>query len=90
MYAISVAKDLAGAIKQFRRNVEWFNYVKRFGFLDRADHPDVFVHYFFVQGDGYKSLKQGDEEQFDISTGTTGKPQADNVRAEKKLALASQ
>ena len=59
--------------------VVWFNNAKGFGFLSRQDGPDVFVHYTAVQTEGYKSLKEGDPVEFDIVTGSAGKPQAANV-----------
>ena len=51
---------------------------KGYGFLGREGGPDVFVHYSSIQIDGYKSLKEGDEVEFDIIQGTKG-PQADQV-----------
>jgi CspA family cold shock protein len=58
--------------------VKWFNNAKGFGFLGREGGADVFVHYSSIQSDGYKSLKEGDEVEFDIIEGTKG-PQADHV-----------
>ena len=65
-------------MSQYRGEVKWFNNAKGFGFLGRTDGPDVFVHYSSIQLDGYKSLKEGDQVEFDIIQGTQG-PQADNV-----------
>jgi cold shock protein len=68
---------------QYTGTVAWFNNAKGFGFLTREGGPDVFVHYSAIQIEGYKTLKEGDAVQFDIETGTSGKPQAVNVsRAE--------
>ena len=58
--------------------VKWFNNSKGYGFIGREDGPDVFVHYSAIQVDGYKSLKEGDEVEFDIIEGKKG-PQADAV-----------
>jgi CspA family cold shock protein len=58
--------------------VKWFNNAKGFGFLGRDGGADVFVHYSSIQSDGYKSLKEGDEVEFDIIEGSKG-PQADHV-----------
>lgn len=58
--------------------VKWFNNAKGFGFIGRDDGPDVFVHYSAIQGEGYKSLQEGDEVTFEIVSGEKG-PQAANV-----------
>ena len=63
---------------QFRGPVKWFNNAKGFGFLGRESGPDVFVHYSSIQLEGYKSLKEGDEVEFDVIQGSQG-PQADKV-----------
>lgn len=66
-------------MSQHRGTVAWFNNVKGYGFLKYDGGPDVFVHYSAIQGDGYKSLKQDDPVEFEIETGSTGKPQAGHV-----------
>lgn len=58
--------------------VKWFNDAKGFGFIQRDDGADVFVHYSAIQGDGYKSLAEGQEVEFDLYDGVKG-PQAQNV-----------
>ena len=63
---------------EHRGIVKWFNNAKGFGFIGREDGPDVFVHHSAIQMDGYKSLKDGDEVEFDIVEGRKG-PQADAV-----------
>jgi CspA family cold shock protein len=63
---------------QYTGIVKWFNNAKGFGFLGREGGPDVFVHYSSIQSDGYKSLKEGDEVEFDIIEGSKGQ-QADQV-----------
>ena len=63
---------------QYKGTVKWFNNAKGFGFLGREGGADVFVHYSSIQSDGYKSLKEGDEVEFDIIEGSKG-PQADHV-----------
>jgi CspA family cold shock protein len=65
-------------LAQYKGTVKWFNNAKGFGFLGREGGADVFVHYSSIQSDGYKSLKEGDEVEFDIIQGSKG-PQADHV-----------
>lgn len=61
-----------------RGTVKWFNNEKGFGFISRDNGKDVFVHFSAIDGDGYKSLNEGQEVQFDIVDGDRG-PQASNV-----------
>ena len=58
--------------------VKWFDEKKGFGFIERDDGNDVFVHFKAIIGDGYKSLTEGQEVQFDVEQGQKG-PQASNV-----------
>ena len=58
--------------------VKWFNEAKGFGFIQRDEGTDVFVHYSAIQGDGFKSLAEGQEVEFDLYDGVKG-PQAQNV-----------
>ena len=58
--------------------VKWFNSEKGFGFIEVEGGEDVFVHFSAIQGDGFKTLEEGQEVEFDIVEGNRG-PQAANV-----------
>jgi len=60
--------------------VKWFNDAKGFGFIERPDGDDVFVHYSALQGDGFKSLTEGQSIEFDIVEGPKGKQAANVVK----------
>ena len=75
---ISVRSKEGKPVAQYKGKVKWFNNAKGYGFIGREDGPDVFVHYSSIQLDGYKTLKEGDEVEFDIVQGQKG-PQADAV-----------
>jgi len=63
-----------------RGTVKWFNDQKGFGFISQEDGPDVFVHFSAIQGEGFKTLAEGQEVEFDVVEGQKGL-QAANVRA---------
>jgi CspA family cold shock protein len=65
-------------MERIKGTVKWFNNAKGYGFIGREDGPDVFVHYTAIVADGYKSLHEGDEINFEIADGQKG-PQAANV-----------
>ena len=58
--------------------VKWFNAEKGFGFIEREDGDDVFVHFSAIEGEGFKTLEEGQEVEFEIVEGNRG-PQAANV-----------
>jgi cold shock protein len=59
--------------------VKWFNDAKGFGFLSRPNGDDVFVHYSAIKSDGFRSLQEGQQVQFEVVKGPKGL-QAENVR----------
>ena len=60
--------------------VKWFNSEKGFGFIEREEGNDVFVHFSAIMMDGYKTLTEGMDVQFEVVDGAKG-PQAVNVSA---------
>jgi CspA family cold shock protein len=63
---------------QYKGVIKWFNNAKGYGFVGRDDAPDLFVHYSSILQDGYKTLREGDQIEFDVVEGTKGL-QADQV-----------
>ncbi len=60
-------------------NVKWFNDAKGYGFISRPDGPDVFVHHTAIMSEGFRTLSEGQEVEFEIVEGPKGL-QAENVR----------
>ena len=60
-------------------SVKWFNDSKGFGFIQREDGPDVFVHFSAIAGDGFRSLQEGQKVEFEVTQGPKG-PQASDVK----------
>ncbi len=60
--------------------VKFFNESKGFGFISRENGPDVFVHFSAIQGNGFKTLTEGQKVSFTVTQGQKG-PQAENVQA---------
>ena len=65
-------------VERLKGTVKWFNNAKGYGFIGRESGADVFVHYSAITAEGYKSLQEGDEVEFEITQGPKG-PQAANV-----------
>lgn len=57
--------------------VKWFNGGKGYGFIEREDGPDVFVHYSAIRGDGFRNLEEGQQVEFSIEQGPKGLQAAD-------------
>ena len=66
-----MGEDMEGTVK-------WFNSAKGYGFINAEDGSEVFVHFSAIQGDGYKSLDDGQKVSFEVNEGEKG-PQAINV-----------
>jgi cold shock protein len=69
---------MGGKFSMQNGKVKWFNNEKGFGFIEVEGGDDVFVHFSAIQGEGYKSLEEGQEVSFEIVEGNRG-PQAANV-----------
>jgi len=65
-------------VARLQGKVKWFNNSKGCGFIGLDEGADVFVHYSAIEGDGFKSLQEGDSVEFEIVQGQKG-PQADKV-----------
>jgi len=65
-------------VERRQGKVKWFNNTKGYGFIGQDTGPDVFVHYSAIQMDGFKSLQEGDNVEFEVVQGQKG-PQADKV-----------
>jgi len=63
---------------RFTGRVKWFNDSKGYGFIEQEGGRDIFVHYTAIQGDGFKSLSEGQKVEFEIIEGAKG-PQATKV-----------
>ncbi|SJZ55221.1 cold-shock protein [Selenihalanaerobacter shriftii] len=59
-------------------NVKWFDGQKGYGFIERAEGDDVFVHFSAIEEEGFKNLEEGESVEFEVVEGDRG-PQAENV-----------
>jgi cold shock protein len=75
---IHCGKSHAGGNKMLQGKVKWFNAEKGFGFIEVEGQEDVFVHFSAIQGEGFKTLEEGQTVSFEIEEGARG-PQAANV-----------
>lgn len=60
--------------------VKWFNAEKGYGFIEREDGGDVFVHFSAIQAEGFKTLEEGQAVEFDVVAGTRGEQAANVVK----------
>jgi CspA family cold shock protein len=74
-----VCREVQGGTRLTQGTVKWFSNEKGYGFIARPDGDDVFVHFSAIVGDGYRTLTEGQEVEFDIVEGPKGK-QAANVK----------
>lgn len=72
------AYEARGGHNMLEGKVKWFNAEKGFGFIEVEGQDDVFVHFSAIQGEGYKSLEEGQNVTFEVVDGPRG-PQAANV-----------
>jgi len=66
--------------ERFEGTVKWFDEKKGYGFIEKEEGDDVFVHYSAINGEGFKNLEEGQEVEFEVQEGAKG-PQAANVSA---------
>ena len=64
--------------ERFEGTVKWFDSKKGYGFITRQEGEDVFVHYSALEGEGFRSLKEGQKVEFELTEGQKG-PQAINI-----------
>ena len=64
----------------FRGRVKWFNDTKGYGFIQRSEGDDVFVHFSAIQGDGFRTLSEGQAVEFDLCETQRGQEAANVVR----------
>jgi len=70
--------DPQGGARAMLGKVKWFNSRKGYGFITKDDGGDIFVHYSAINGEGFRSLREGDRVEFEVAEGEKG-PQAANV-----------
>jgi CspA family cold shock protein len=79
---VKLKKEVSGESEQMvKGKVKWFNDSKGYGFLSQENGDDVFVHFSAINGDGFKSLAEGDDVTFDVTTGPKGLQAANVTRA---------
>jgi CspA family cold shock protein len=77
-------------MERLKGKVKWFNNAKGYGFLGREDGAaDVFVHYSAINNEGYKTLQEGDQVEFEIAEGPKGSQAANVTKTAKSVTGAS-
>ncbi len=66
-----------------RGSVKWFNNAKGFGFINNEAEEDIFVHYSQIQGDGFRTLRQGEDVEFELKRGPKGLHAENVIRGEE-------
>jgi len=79
-FHVRFTESLGGFVVMSRitGKVKWFNNSKGYGFIEQPGSSDIFVHYSAIQGDGFKTLEEGQEVEFEVTQGPKG-PQAEKV-----------
>jgi CspA family cold shock protein len=79
-FRVRFTESLGGFVVMSRitGKVKWFNNSKGYGFIEQPGSSDIFVHYSAIQGDGFKTLEEGQEVEFEVTQGPKG-PQAEKV-----------
>ncbi len=77
-FIISNIKEKKEICFYMKGTVKWFNSEKGYGFITTEDGQDIFVHYSAINQEGFKTLNEGDEVEFEVTEGDRG-PQASNV-----------
>ena len=70
---LRVLKETGMDEQRFKGKVKWFNDQKGYGFIGTENGPDVFVHHSAIEGKGFRTLKEGDDVEFEIEDGPKGK-----------------
>jgi CspA family cold shock protein len=81
---IKSAEGGSVAMAKFKGTVKWFNESKGYGFISRDDGTDIFVHYSAIEGEGFRTLRQGQRVEFDVVDSPKG-PRADKVRVMREF-----